>query len=78
MTTKAFLFQNIVSKEYWGKTVLIATYIINRLLTSVTNFKSTLEIFQQFYLTVSVPNHMIFQIFGCIIFIHIHSHQREN
>lgn len=74
-TTRAFFYQNNVPKQHWTKIVLTTNYIINPLPTNVLDFKSYLETLQKFYPTVSVTNHLIPRIFGCIVFIHIHSHQ---
>ena len=42
--TRTILFQNNVPKIFWSDAVLTATYLINRLPSSVLNFKSPLEI----------------------------------
>lgn len=60
-----------------SRVILIVTYIINRLPISIPNFKSYLEILQQFYPSISVRNHLVIYKLGCTDFIHIHSHQKE-
>jgi Reverse transcriptase (RNA-dependent DNA polymerase)/Integrase core domain len=63
--TRALLFQNNVPKTFWSEAVLIATYLINRLLSAKLNFKSPLEI-----LFGRKNNLGHLRVFGCTCFVH--------
>ena len=41
--TRAFLFQNHVSKFFWGEAILTATYLINRLPSKLLNLQSPMK-----------------------------------
>ncbi|KAK2354846.1 putative mitochondrial protein [Trifolium repens] len=74
--TRAILFQNKVPKKYWGEAVLTASYLINRLPSSVLASKTPMEVLSSFYPDVSTSCNLIPRIFGCKSFVHIHSDGR--
>jgi transposase InsO family protein len=74
--TRAMLFQNKVPKKYWGEAVLTATYLINRLPSSVLASQTPMEVLSSFYPDVSTSCNLIPRIFGCKSFVHIHSDGR--
>lgn len=77
-TTRVFLFQNHVAKQYWGETILTSTWFINCLPSSALEFKIPLKTISKFHLEISVTNHSVPWIFRCVIYAHIHSHHRGN
>ena len=74
--TRGLLFQHKVPKRFWGKAVLTACYLINRLPSSILASKSPMEVLSSFYLNVSTSNHLVPRIFGCVSFVHVHSGDR--
>ena len=74
--TRAILFHKHVPKAYWGEAVLTSAYLINRLPTNVLQFKSPLELLNQFFPNVKTTNHLTPRIFGCVCFVHVHSINR--
>ncbi|KAK9911087.1 hypothetical protein M0R45_035010 [Rubus argutus] len=70
--TRALMFQMNVPKRFWSHGVLTATYIINRLPSSVLAFKSPLEVLKGRKIDLS---HL--KVFGCICFVHVQAHQRD-
>ncbi|KAJ9680557.1 hypothetical protein PVL29_019775 [Vitis rotundifolia] len=76
-TTRALLFQGNVPKSYWGKAVLTATYMINRILSRVLDNKSPVEILKSFYPHFRTSNGLIPRVFGCTAFVHVHTQHRD-
>ena len=74
--TREILFHKHVPKAYWGEAVLTSAYLINRLPTNVLQFKSPLELLNQFFPNVKTTYHLTSRIFGCVCFIHVHSINR--
>ena len=74
--TRACLFQRNVPKNYWGEAVLTAAHLINRLPSRVLGFKSPVQVFSKYFPDFHTANHLVPKIFGCVSFVHIHSHNR--
>ena len=74
--TRANLYQNKIPKKYWGETVLTASYLINRLHSSVLDSKTPMEVLSSFYPDLSTSSNLTPRIFGCTSFVHIHSDGR--
>ncbi|RDX78012.1 hypothetical protein CR513_41773, partial [Mucuna pruriens] len=74
---RALLFQMPVPNVYWGEVVLIATYLINRLLIHVLNdispIKHMLSFFPNSPLMLNLPS----RVFGCAAFVHSHNQHCE-
>lgn len=75
-TTRALLFQNNVPKNYWGEAVLTSTHLINRIPSRVLGFKTPMQVLSSFYPDLNMSNKLIPRIFGCVSFVHVHTHQR--
>ncbi|KAJ9688914.1 hypothetical protein PVL29_014528 [Vitis rotundifolia] len=76
-TTRILFFQGNVPKSYWGKAILTATYMINRILSRVLDNKSPVEILKSFYPHFRTSNGLIPRVFGCTAFVHVHSQHRD-
>ena len=63
--TKSLLFQNNVPKEYWSDAILTATYLINRLPSTILQNKSPREIIFERKINIE---HL--RVFGCVVFVH--------
>jgi hypothetical protein len=63
--TRTLLFQNNIPKIFWSESVLTATYLINRLPSSILNFKSPFEIIYNRKFNL---NHL--RVFGCACFVY--------
>lgn len=74
--TRALLFQNNVPKKFWGEAILTATYLINRLPSTVLASKSPMEVLNSFYPHISHTNNLHPRIFGCVAYVHVHSNER--
>lgn len=74
-TTPFLIFQGNVPKSYRGKVVLIATYMINILPSSVIENKSPKEILNNFYPQFITSNELIPRVFRCTAF-NVHSQHR--
>ena len=67
------MFSMQVPKPYWGKAVLIAAYLINRLPTRVLGKKSPVELLTQSSPLFPIPP----RVFGCVSFVHNQSLTRK-
>nr|KYP54945.1 Retrovirus-related Pol polyprotein from transposon TNT 1-94 [Cajanus cajan] len=74
--TRALIFQNNVPKIFWGEAVLTATYLINRLPSTILSSKSPMEVLKSFYPHITHTNNHQPRIFGCVSFVHVHSSGR--
>jgi len=73
--TRSLLIDGNVPSHLWGEAVRSVVDLINRTPSSVLNFRRLLDVlFDHCILPsmVSLPPH----IFGCVIYVHLHSHQR--
>ena len=67
------LFFIQVPKHYWGKVVLTAAYLINRLLILVLGKKSPIEVLLNPSSLFVVPPKVI----GCVCFVHNYSPSKK-
>ena len=72
---RALLFTNQVPKYLWGEALLTSTYLINRMPNKVLNFETPFDVFHKFFFPTNKLSYSLpLKIFGCIAFVHIHSH----
>lgn len=76
-TIRALLFQANAPKSYWGEAALTATYMINRLPSSVLDNKSPIAILNSFFPSFRTSNGLIPRVFGCTAFVHVHQPHRD-
>jgi hypothetical protein len=70
--TRALMLQTNVPKHYWSQAIQTAAYIINRLPSSVLNFKSPFEVLKGRKINI---DHL--RTFGCICFVHVQPKDRD-
>lgn len=66
--TRALMLQTHVTKRFWSQAIQTDAYIINKLPSSVLNFKSPLEVLKGRKIDI---DHL--RIFGCTCFVHVQS-----
>lgn len=71
-----FSFLKQCPKKILERSRLYCYIFINRLLITVLDFKNSVETLYYLYPTINVTNRLLPQIFGYIVFVHIHSYQR--
>lgn len=69
----ALMFSMGIPKSYWGDAVLTAAYLINRMPSSVLDYKSLLELLIGTTATHLIPP----KVFGCVYFVNDHKKCRE-
>ena len=70
---RALTFIIALPKPFWGETVLIATYLINRMPSRVLNFKTPLDTSKNSYPLSKLFCSLSPKVFGCVTFVHIHN-----
>ncbi|XP_057478145.1 retrovirus-related Pol polyprotein from transposon TNT 1-94 isoform X6 [Actinidia eriantha] len=63
---RSLLFTMNVPKYLWGEAILTAAYLINRMPSSVLNFKTPIECLPSHFHVTSLPP----RVFGCVCFVH--------
>lgn len=73
---QALCFTNKAPKYLWGEAILTATYLINRMPTSILNFKTPLQVFTNCHPISRLSSTLPLKKFGCTVVVHIHDHNR--
>lgn len=73
--TRSLLIDGNVPTYLWGEALSSAVYLINRVPSSILNFKRPLNALAD-HCTLPPNAHLEPHIFGCVIYVHLHSHQR--
>lgn len=61
---KSLMFQANLAKKIWGDSILMASFIINRLPSSILNWKASFEL-----LTKTSPDYDMLKVFGCFYYV---------
>ncbi|KAI5334621.1 hypothetical protein L3X38_024754 [Prunus dulcis] len=72
----ASLFGVNMPQSFWGEAVVSAAYLIHRIPSSILNFQTPLQTLHHYIQTPPTPN-MEPRIFGYVVFVHLHDHQRS-
>ncbi|CAL9005203.1 unnamed protein product [Prunus brigantina] len=73
---RASLFGAHMPRSFWGEAVLSAAYLINRIPTSILQFRTPLQTLQH-QCQIPPTQNLEPRIFGCVVFVHLHDHQRS-
>ena len=63
---------HITCTQFWGDSILTATYLINRMPSRVLSFVTPLQKFQEFFPHSRLNAHLSLRVFGSTVFVHIH------
>lgn len=74
--SRALLFAMNVPNRFWNEALLTAAYLINRMPTRVLNYITPLQALKNMFPENRSFTDLTPKIFGCIAFVHIHSHNR--
>ncbi|RVX05233.1 Retrovirus-related Pol polyprotein from transposon TNT 1-94 [Vitis vinifera] len=58
--------------QFWGDSILTATYLINRMPSRVLSFVTLLQKFQEFFPHSRLDAHFPLHVFGSTVFVHTH------
>ena len=70
---RLLLFQENLTKKYWGEAVLTASYLINRNHMKVIDYKSPLGRLRTIFPKVRLFFGLLAWVFGCVVFVHQNS-----
>ncbi|CAL2225380.1 unnamed protein product [Prunus armeniaca] len=73
---RASIFGANMPRSFWGEAVLSAAYLINRIPSSILNFQTPLQTLYH-HIQIPHPKNLEPRIFGCVVFVHLHDHQRS-
>ena len=67
----AIIFSVHVSKYLWKNTILIATYLINRMASKILSFRTPLQSLQNVFPACGIHFHFLLKVFACITYVQI-------
>ena len=73
--TRSLLINGNIPSYLWGEALSSAVYLIIRVPSGVSNFKRPLDVLSHHF-TLNFFNHLPPHIFCCVIYVHLHPHQR--
>ncbi|BFG37702.1 hypothetical protein CerSpe_239760 [Prunus speciosa] len=73
---RASLFGANMPRSFWGEAVLSAAYLINRIPSSILQFRTPLQTLQP-HSQIPPTQNLEPRVFGCVVFVHLHDHQRS-
>ena len=65
-----------VPKRFWAEAIMTVVFLINRMSTHAIDYQTPLQMLSRFHSIPSTLN-LCPKIFGCVCYVHIHSHQRD-
>ena len=65
-----------VPKRFWADAVMTIVFLINQMHALVIDYQTPLQMLSRFHSIPSVLN-LRLRIFGCICYVHVHSHLRD-
>ncbi|RVW33188.1 Retrovirus-related Pol polyprotein from transposon RE2 [Vitis vinifera] len=68
---------NFQPSQFWGDSILTATYLINRMPSRVLSFVTSLQKFQEFFPHSRLDAHLPLHVFGSTVFVHTHGPKRN-
>ena len=68
---------HISCTQFWGDSILTATYLINRMPSRVLSFVTPLQKFHEFFPHSRLDAHLPLRVFGSIVFFHTHEPKRN-
>jgi len=68
--TRSLMLATNVPKQFWEEAVLSATYLINKMPSSVLNFNTPHAVLQTTYPTNKILTSIPLKVFGCLAFVH--------
>ena len=74
---ESYSFKGMFLSPIGGEVVLIATYLINRILSRLLDNKSPIEVLKSFYPHFRTSNGLTPRVFGCTAFVHVHNQHRD-
>ena len=73
--TRSLIIGSNVPSYLWGEALCSVVYLINRVPSSVLNFKRPLDIFSN-HCTLNSVNNLPLHTFGCVVYMHLHPNHR--
>lgn len=73
---RAILIEAHMSLSFWGEALAFATYSINQTPSRSIGFQTPFKALSDTVIAPTVPN-LPPRIFGCVVFVHLHKHQRN-
>ena len=73
--TRSLLLVGHVPSHLWGEALSSVVYLINRTPSSVLGFRRPLDVLS-YHCTLPLVVHLGPRIFGCVVYVHLHTNQR--
>ena len=74
---RSLMFSTNVPKHFWGKAVLTAAYLINRMPSRVLKFQTPYQTLLTAFPNTKLLSDLEPKIFGCSVFVHVHQTHRS-
>ena len=74
---RSLMFSTHVPKHFWGKAVLTAAYLINRMPSRVLNFQTPCQVLLKSYPSTRIISTLSPRAFECSVFVHTYQQFRS-